>query len=172
MSDKGTATAQRGKKKPANPRRKAIGQGWRTTDADERARRGRRAEQVDLRVYAGEPAGPPFGTYTVQSHRGRTCTEVYLDRRDQYGGGPKVRVLWAQGLRANNKVRRVVEPFFSTAGELLGDPVDTLPALERAAAEAGLGRDRLRVSVQGTRWRERRRLMADVAAGKRDLNAD
>lgn len=228
MNRKNTTAAQRGQKKPASPKRKAIGQGWCTTDDDERERRRQRAEQENLRVRANEPASPPFGTYTVQSEPGRTykvelraldeainacdcpdyevnglgtckhieavlrqrrrsrpakrtCTEIYLDRRDQYGEGAKVRVLWAQGLRANNKVRRVVEPFFSTAGELLGDPLDALPALERAAVETGLGRDRLRISSQIARWQERlrrsrkreaerRHFMVDVAAGKRDLD--
>ena len=111
----------------------------------------------------------------------RRCTEVYLDRRSQYQEGPRIRILWADGLGARSRVRRTLEPYFSSHGELLGDPLEGIPALARALQDARLGPRQVRISEQITVWVERlrreqarrearERLLADVAAGKRDLD--
>ncbi|EAR22657.1 DEAD/DEAH box helicase [Nitrococcus mobilis] len=111
----------------------------------------------------------------------RSVTEVYLDRCDQYGEGPRIRVLWADQLRTDDRVSEVVRPFFGASDVLLGEPADALPALDRAAQEAGLGLERVRLSEHITPWikrlqRQRRRasgrrhLLADVAAGKQNLD--
>ncbi|MDN5850271.1 MAG: DEAD/DEAH box helicase, partial [Nitrococcus sp.] len=220
-------------KKPAASKKKtrpaSIGEGWRTTDADEIERRRQRAQSEGLRVRADAPAGAHFAAYCVQSDKGRgyrvefrsqeqpinscdcpdyevnglgTCkhieavcqhlrgkrkpepragTEVYLDRSDQHGNGPTVRVLWAHRQRADDDVRQVVEAFFGAADLLIGEPADAIPALARALREARLGPDRVRLSEHITPWVERlqrqrrqeddrKHFLADVAAGKRDLD--
>lgn len=211
------------------PRRAAIGQGWKTTDADEVERRRRRAESEGLKVRPAAAGSAFYGAYFVQSREDRsyrvefrsaerminscdcrdyevnglgTCkhieavhrhlshkraparrptTEVYLDRRDQYGGGPKVRVRWADRLRADAPARHVIGAFFGAGDALVGEPTDAIPALQRAIQQAGIGSDRVRISEHMTPWLERlqRRLrheaarkhfLADVGAGKRDLD--
>lgn len=111
----------------------------------------------------------------------RAATEIYLDRSDQYGEGPKVRVLWADRLRADDRVRQVVGPFFSASDVLVGEPADAIPALSRALREARLGPERVRLSEHITPWVERlqrrrrgeadrKHFLADVAAGKRNFD--
>lgn len=63
------ATRQTADKK-RQPRKPAIGQGWRTTDADEVERRRRRAASEAPRVRAH--GRPLYGVYTVQSASGRS----------------------------------------------------------------------------------------------------
>ncbi|MCO6441067.1 MAG: DEAD/DEAH box helicase [Nitrococcus mobilis] len=210
-------------------RRAAIGEGWRTTDADEIERRRQRAESEGLQVRPDTAKDAFFGGYIVGSHEGRsyrvefrsseqpinscdcvdyeinglgTCkhieavcqylrgkrvpaqrsvTEVYLDRSEQYEEGPKIRVLWADRLHADDRISKVMRPFFGAGDVLLGEPADALPALGRAVQEAGLGPERIRLSEHITPWVEqlqrqrrreadRRHLLADVAAGKQNLD--
>ncbi|HYW76309.1 MAG TPA: DEAD/DEAH box helicase [Gammaproteobacteria bacterium] len=210
-------------------RRPAIGQGWRTTDADEIERRRQRADSEELQVSADTPDGALFGAYSVQSRGDRnyrvefrsteqpinscdcpdyevnglgTCkhieavrrhvrnkrvpaervlTEVFLDRSDQYGAGPKVRVQWADRLSADDPVHQAVGPFFGDDDVLVGDPADAIPALRRTLDEAQLGPDVVRLSAHIAPWverlqrqrrckSERTHFLADVAAGKRDLD--
>lgn len=220
------ATQQTADKK-RKPRKPAIGQGWRTTDADEVERRRRRAAAEAPQVRAHGRAF--FGDYTVQSASGRphqvefravdaaanscdcldyevnglgTCkhieavrqhlaerrppsrrrvTEIHLDRSDQYGQGPVVRLLWAHGVQADAPPRQVLEPFFGADGSLLGEPTAAIPALRRALHEAGVEPKQVRLSAHITPWlerlqrRQRRQadrdsLLADVAVGKRTLD--
>lgn len=222
-----TATTQSTRRK-GKTQRPSIGQGWRTTDAEEIERRRRRAESEGPRVSAGK-GRTFFGVYTVQAASGRshrvefrspdrpinscdcpdyevnglgTCkhieavrqhlqdrrpptrrsvTEIYLDRSDQYGDGPAVRVLWANGLGADDPVTRAVQPLFGAGDTLVGDPADAIPALRRALHEAGLESKQVRLSRHITPWLERlqrqrrqhtdrRNFLADVAAGKRTLD--
>ncbi|MGH9623083.1 MAG: DEAD/DEAH box helicase, partial [Bryobacteraceae bacterium] len=208
--------------------RASIGQGWRTTDAEEIERRRQRAESEDLQVGTDTTGDAFFGAWRVGSRGGRsyrvefrsleqpinscecpdyevnglgtckhieavrlhlrrkraprrrTVTEVFLDRSDQYGAGPTVRVRWADPLPANAPVRRVIGPFFGAGDVLTGEPADAIPTLIRALQEARLGPERVRVSEQLAPWverlqRRRRReaervhFLSDVAAGKREL---
>ncbi len=142
------------------PRRASVGQGWRTTDADEIERRRRRAEAEKPQVLRAETGSAFFAAYMVQSqgrpaHRvefrsleqainscdcpdyevnglgtckhieavrqhlqnkrapaRRSRTEVYLDRSDQYGQGPRIWVQWADRLADDSPVRQTLAPFF------------------------------------------------------------
>ena len=111
----------------------------------------------------------------------RRVTEIFLDRRNQYDGGVVVRIVWADRLRADNKVRRALEPLFSADGRLLGAPLKAMPAVDRALLDYGLGPDRVRVSRDIGLWveslsrqRERHRAREawgeDLARGKRELD--
>jgi superfamily II DNA or RNA helicase len=146
----------------------------------ERLRRGKKL--AFLR--AGE-AGSPFA-------------EVFLSRLQ---GAPRVRVSWPHGPSAHarkasapqggagipacprpgTRVRQALAPFFDANGLLLADPVDAIPALQRAAAAAGAVARQIRISRDVLDWtasrrRERDREQAradflqDVQAGKRTLD--
>lgn len=106
----------------------------------------------------------------------RQLTEIFADRSDQYGDGPKARIVWADRLRANGPVRRALQPFFGSDDTLAGEPTEAIPALQRALRAANLGRDRVRLSEALAPWLERlarqrrqqtdrEHFLADVAAG-------
>lgn len=210
------------------PRQPAIGQGWRTTDADEVERRRRRAATQAPQVQA-ENSRAFYGVYSVQSAFGgshrvefrsadrpinscdcpdyevnglgtckhieavrqhlagrgtparRHVTEIHIDRSDQYGQGPTVRVLWADRLSTDDPVRQAVQPFFGADDALLGESLDAIPALQRRLRASELDPKRVRLSAHITPWLERlqrrqrlhtdrKHLLADVAAGKRTLD--
>ncbi len=111
----------------------------------------------------------------------RERTEIYLDRRDQYAGGPSIRVLWADGLRRNSRVRRLLGPFVSTDGELVGAPEERIPELAETMSKARLTSDDLRISRHIGPWVKRLRhrkvqersqtaFTTDLDKGKRDAN--
>ncbi len=107
--------------------------------------------------------------------RGDGHIEIYLDRRDG-----TIRIQWPRGARPRSRARDLLAPFFLESGELSPDPLDTLPALERAVAGAPAQvRARIRFSQHLAPWLKERRheaerhlarqaFEADVAAGRRN----
>ncbi|MEA2094376.1 MAG: SNF2-related protein, partial [Pseudomonadota bacterium] len=108
---------------------------------------------------------------------GSPSIEIFLDRRDQ-----KIRIRWPMGSRDRSRARDLLSPFFTDANILAGEPLDTLPALERAikASHAAVRR-RIRVSGELNAWlesldqraqqhRSRQHFETEVAAGKASLD--
>ncbi len=104
--------------------------------------------------------------------------EIFLDRRSN-----QVRILWPQASRQRSRARSLLAPFFDDQGILPGDPLDRLPALERAiAASPASVRRRIRLSHELRPWleiqdrraeqiRTRQHFEAAVATGKENLDA-
>lgn len=103
--------------------------------------------------------------------------EIFLDRRNN-----QLQVRWPLGSRPRSRARELLTPFFDDEDTLTGDPLDTLPALERAidASPASI-RQRIRVSAELPPWletldrraqqiRTRQHFEAAVAAGKERLD--
>jgi hypothetical protein len=92
-------------------------------------------------------------------------------------GEPTVRVAWPSGVPAG--VRRRISPFFSESGDLLADPADSVPAIQRELLRMPLpDRRRVRLGFDAVALANRARVrrerdadraawLADVAAGKR-----
>jgi superfamily II DNA or RNA helicase len=108
---------------------------------------------------------------------GSPSIEIFLDRRDQ-----KIRIRWPMGSRDRSRARDLLSPFFTDANILAGEPLDTLPALERGikASHAAVRR-RIRVSGELNAWlesldrraqqrRNRQHFETEVAAGKASLD--
>jgi len=115
--------------------------------------------------------------YAKAADGGQPAYEVFLDMRMD---NPAVRLL--PPFRPFPAAERVVSPFFGADGTLLGDPLDAMPALERAIAKSSPGtRRRIQISrtlrpfVDGLNRRQERRVaramfLEDVQAGKRTLD--
>jgi superfamily II DNA or RNA helicase len=108
---------------------------------------------------------------------GSPFIEVFLDRRDR-----QVRIRWPQGKQRRSLARELLTPFCNGDDTLAGNPLDTLPALERSinAAPAHV-RHRIRVSAELNPWleildrdaqqrRARQHFETEVAAGKASLD--
>lgn len=120
---------------------------------------------------------------------GSPYAEVFLSRLQ---GAPRVRVAWPRratkggaGMpgcpRPGTRAYKALAPFFDANGLLLADPVDAMPALQRAAAAAGAAARQIRISRDVLDWtasrrRERDRgqaraaFLQDVQEGKRTLD--
>jgi len=108
---------------------------------------------------------------------GSPAIEIFLDRRDQ-----QIRIRWPMGSRGRSRTRDLLAPFFTDDNLLAGEPLDTLPALERAIKAAhGAVRRRIRVSGELHAWlekldrqaqqlRNRQHFETEVAAGKTSLD--
>jgi len=74
--------------------------------------------------------------------RGSPYIEIFLDRRDH-----RIRIRWPQGSQRRSRARNLLAPFFTNDNTLANEPLDTLPAMERAinASHAAVRR-RTRVS--------------------------
>lgn len=109
---------------------------------------------------------------------GSTDIEIFVDRRSN-----QVRIVWPQASHQRSRVRSLVGPFFDDDGILSGDPLDRLPAVERAiACSPASVRRRIRLSNELQPWleiqdrraeqiRTRQHFEAAVAAGKESLDA-
>jgi len=108
---------------------------------------------------------------------GSPFIEIFLDRRDH-----RVRIRWPRGSQRRSRARELLDPFFDGEGALAGEPLDTLPALERSihAAPAHVRR-RIRVSKELNPWlerldrqaqqrRSRQHFETEVAAGNASLD--
>ncbi|MCP4769188.1 MAG: DEAD/DEAH box helicase [Gammaproteobacteria bacterium] len=115
--------------------------------------------------------------YRDAATKGSSYIEIFLDRRDH-----RIRIGWPAGSRRRSRARDILSPFFSTDNILLGEPLDRLPALQRAiyAAHATVRRG-IRVSMELNAWleildaraqrqRSRQHFEAEVSAGKASLD--
>lgn len=107
------------------------------------------------------------------SGKGSPYVEIFLDRRDR-----QIRIHWPRGSQRGSRIRNLLAPFFSGDDILAGDPLDALPALQRAITVTPASvRRRVRVSHELKSWietldrraqqlRGRQHFEAEVAAGK------
>jgi len=109
--------------------------------------------------------------------RGSPYIEIFLDRRDH-----QIRIRWPSGSQRRSRARDILAPFFTDENSLAGEPLDTLPAMERAinAAHTAIRR-RIRVSGELNAWlesldrraqqlRSRQHFEAEVTAGNASLD--
>jgi hypothetical protein len=109
--------------------------------------------------------------------KGSPYVEVFLDRRDR-----QIRIGWPRGSQQGSRTRNLLDPFFSDDDILAGNPLDVLPALQRAIAVTHSAvRRRIRVSHELKSWietldrraqrlRGRQHFEAEVAADKASLD--
>ncbi len=109
---------------------------------------------------------------------GNPDIEIFLDRRSN-----QARILWPKTSRQRSRIRSLLTPFFDEEGNLTGNPLDKLPALERAIAASPANiRRRIRLSNELQPWleiqdrraeqiRARQHFEATVASGKENLDA-
>jgi len=115
--------------------------------------------------------------YQIAAATGSPYIEIFLDRRDV-----RVRIRWSEGGDRRSKIRVLLTPFFSDDNILAGEPLDTLPAMQRTIEAAHPAvRRRIRVSKELNTWLEsldrreqqircRQHFETEVAAGKADLD--
>jgi hypothetical protein len=118
--------------------------------------------------------------YRAAAANGSAYFEIFLDRRDQ-----QIRIIWpsASGRERRSRPRDILLPFFTDSNRLRGEPLDGLPALERAinAAHAAVKR-RIRISNELNAWlgmldrraqqlRSRQHFEAEVSAVKASVSA-
>lgn len=104
----------------------------------------------------------------------RTCTEIFLNRAKEH----TVEVLWADGLRANSKVKKLLTPYFSADNIFVQDSADAFKNLEKSIYQAGLSPIKVKISTAVIPWleqqankvqadRSRAAYLQDVEQGKR-----
>ncbi|MES9879775.1 MAG: DEAD/DEAH box helicase [Sedimenticola sp.] len=115
--------------------------------------------------------------FKLAADQGTTQIEIFLDRRDE-----KVRIIWPANGRIGAKVKQLLTPFFTPDNLLNGEPLDRLPALQRAVESAHWSiRKSIRVSQHLAPWlamldrreqqiRRRRHFETEVAAGNTSLD--
>ena len=118
--------------------------------------------------------------YRAAAVKGSACFEIFLDRRDH-----QIRIIWpvGSGRERRSRTRDILLPFFTDSNRLRGEPLDGLPALERAinAAHAAVKR-RIRISNELNAWlgmldrraqqlRSRQHFEAEVSAVKASVSA-
>ncbi|RDH83663.1 MAG: hypothetical protein DIZ78_14280 [endosymbiont of Escarpia spicata] len=109
--------------------------------------------------------------------KGSPYIEIFLDRRNH-----QVRIRWPEGGHRRSKARGIISPFFSKDNILAGNPLDTLPAMQRAInASHPAARRRIRWSHELNSWldtldrhaqriRSRQHFETEVAAGNESLD--
>ncbi|MBL3591187.1 MAG: DEAD/DEAH box helicase [gamma proteobacterium endosymbiont of Lamellibrachia anaximandri] len=109
--------------------------------------------------------------------KGSPYIEIFLDRRDH-----QVRIRWPEGSHHRSKARDLITPFFSDDNILAGNPLDTLPAMQRTInASHPAVRRRIRWSHELNTWldtldrhaqqiRSRQHFETEVAAGNASLD--
>jgi hypothetical protein len=115
--------------------------------------------------------------YQKAAGRGSPYIEIFLDRRDHL-----VRIRWPANSQRRSMARDLLNAFFNDEDALVADPLDTLPAMERAInASPSHVRRRIRVSKQLNTWletldrraqqlRSRQHFEAEVTAGNASLD--
>jgi len=113
------------------------------------------------------------------TRRGSRRVEIFLAHDDERS---EARIAWPHRSHRRSRLRDLLEPFFSSTGSLLADPVDAVPALARKIEAAPPAvQKKVRLSRHLLAWaaEERRRaerqkarkaFLADAAAGKRSLD--
>ncbi|MEA2080529.1 MAG: SNF2-related protein, partial [Pseudomonadota bacterium] len=163
--------------------------GWSTSDADEIERSRLRGCEEAIRIEPLDRVDAFYGAFLAHSNgghayrveirslTGRINSCDCLDRRSN-----QVRILWPIASRQRSRARSLLTPFFNDEGNLPGDPLDKLPALERAiSASPASVRRRIRLSNALQPWleiqdrraeqiRTRQHFEAAVAAGKESLD--
>ncbi|MCU7816310.1 MAG: DEAD/DEAH box helicase [Candidatus Thiodiazotropha sp. (ex Rostrolucina anterorostrata)] len=116
-------------------------------------------------------------TFQYAAAKGSPYIEIFLDRRDHH-----VRIRWPEGSHRRSKARGLITPFFSDDNILAGNPLDTLPAMQRAInASHPAARRRIRSSPELNTWldtldrhaqriRSRQHFETEVAAGNASLD--
>ena len=109
--------------------------------------------------------------------KGSPYIEIYLDRRDH-----QTRIRWPQGSQRRSRARDLLAPFFTNDNTLANEPLDTLPAMERAINTSHAAvRRRVRVSTELNVWlesldrcaqqlRSRQHFETEVTAGNASLD--
>jgi len=101
----------------------------------------------------------------AQSH---SRVELYLDRRDM-----NVKVSFPSRMQRRTRARLVVACFFDEAGNLRGDPLQSMAALnDRLVSEIARVRRRLRISPHLLTWLAQLQLAADQRATRRRFEHD
>ncbi len=120
----------------------------------------------------------------------RRCSEVFLNYSAKEFGKefgkesakePVIEVLWADNLRANSKVKKLLSPYFSSDNTLLLASLDSWKTLEKHIYQSGLPSTQLKLSANIIPWLEykdnktqanakREAYLEDVAQGKRSKN--
>ena len=110
---------------------------------------------------------------------GSSRIEIYLRQQDEQ---EQVAIQWPAQLAAKAAARRLLAPFFANDGSLLAEPIDALPALQRAVAEAHPQVQRkIRISQHLSPWLQARRydherqqahsaFLQDIKQGKRSVD--
>ena len=109
--------------------------------------------------------------------RGSPYIEIFLDRRDQ-----QVRIRWPESSQRRSRAGDLLDPFFAEDDRLTGEPLEKLPALQRAidASQAAIRR-KIRLSTELLAWlatldrraqqrRSRWHFEAEVATGRASLD--
>ena len=108
---------------------------------------------------------------------GSPYIEIFLDRRDH-----QILIRWPKGSQRRSRARDLLAPFFTEDNTLTGEPLDSLPAMERAInASPATVRRRIRVSKELNTWlesldrraqqlRSRQHFEAEVTAGNASLD--
>ena len=88
--------------------------------------------------------------FKYAADKGSPYIEIFLDRRDQ-----QVRIEWPRGGSRRSKARDLLVPFFGDDNILVGEPLNELPAMQRAinASHAAVRR-KIRVSNELNTWLE------------------
>lgn len=89
-------------------------------------------------------------TFKHAADKGSPYIEIFLDRRDQ-----QVRIEWPRGGSRRSKARDLLVPLFGDDNTLVGEPLNKLPAMQRAinASHAAVRR-KIRVSNELNTWLE------------------
>ncbi len=109
--------------------------------------------------------------------KGNPYIEIFLDRR-----GQQIRIGWPKGVQPRTRASDLLAPFFGDDNILAGDPLDKLPAIQRAihASHAAV-RPKIRISRELNVWLEaldrheqqirgRQHFETEVASGKASLD--
>jgi len=103
--------------------------------------------------------------------------EIFLGRRDN-----QIHVLWPQRSRPGSKIRKLIEPYFSSDNTLLNEATSAIPSLRRKIVNSPKSmRDKIRISQEIEPWLQQRMAIShkqnqriafekDVAKGKRSLD--
>lgn len=106
----------------------------------------------------------------------RVRTEIFVNRQN----AASVDILWADNLRSNSKVKKLLLPYFSVDNTLLLETPDSFKVLERAVYQSGISAS-VKISDHVLPWLKRRvrkqqiqirreNYLNDIATGKRQQN--
>ncbi len=117
----------------------------------------------------------------------RKCTELFINRqsinRDSLNQENRdvIQILWADNLRSNSKVKKLLQPYFSSDNTLLVQTLAAYKALEKDVYQSGLYPEQIKLSYAIIPWLESKDVinqasakrdvyLKDIAEGKREPN--